>query len=188
MQRICARCGHLDTYPYDGVGATEIDVRDCKGCEFETRQRPLCDDWDGSWRLPGEDEEPSDPAGNVGVEPDREPRPSTSDSSPSVAGTFSADTVAVDEGPWCPTCEGDLEDEGSIGDTQAWFCASCESLLKDDDALYPGDDWATDDADRDDTEGNHDLTATDAGGDQEPSSAAVATDGGEAAVLGRWAE
>lgn len=187
IQRICARCGHLGAFAYDGVGADEVDVRECESCGFETRQRPICGDWDGSWALPGEDEEPSDPAGSVGTEPDRADTVSSSSTAPAVAGTFSADDEPEDGGPWCPTCEGDLEDEGELAGTQAWYCPSCESLLADDDALHPGDTYddlaeRADDAARDDREGNQSLTTTGAGADQE----AVATDGGEAEGLGRW--
>jgi hypothetical protein len=187
IQRICARCGHLGAFPYDGVGADEVEVRECEGCGFETRQRPLCDDWDGSWALPGEDEEPSDPAGSVGAEADRTDTGSSSSTAPAVAGTFSAEEQPVDGGPWCPTCESDLEDEGKLAGTQAWYCPSCESLLPDDDALHPGDTYddladRDDGAGRDDDEGNQHLTDSGAGDGQ----AAVATDGGEAEGLGRW--
>lgn len=188
IQRICARCGHLDTYAYDGVSRTEIDRRECESCGFETRQRPLCDDWDGSWRLPGEEEEPSDPAGSVGVEPTRAPTPESSSGGPTVAGTFTPGDDPVDGGPWCPSCDGVLEDEGEIAGTQAWHCPNCESLLKDDDALYPGDDPEGDHGDRadgagrDEAEGNRGLTSADAGDVQE----VVATDGGEPEGLGRW--
>jgi len=186
MQRICARCGHLGVFDYDGVGPTEVEVRECEGCGRETRQRPLCEDWDGSWALPGEIEEPSDPAGSVSADDARSDASATS-TSPSVAGTFSASDGPSDEGPWCPTCESDLEDEGDIAGTQAWYCPTCDSLLADDDALHPGDSYE-DVADRDvgdareEGEGKQSLTAAGPSGEE----AAVATDGGEAEGLGRW--
>lgn len=130
--RICARCGGLGVYSL-GAPRDKVVRAGCEVCGWVARLRPICDDWDGSWSLDGEDDEVSDPASDDVGSPS--PPVGTSPARPSVAGTLSPDDDE-DSGPWCPKCEGDVEDD-EVGGERAYWCPTCKSLYPTDEVLTP---------------------------------------------------
>lgn len=129
--RICARCGGLGVYSL-GAPLDKVVRAKCENCEWLARLRPIASDWDGSWSLDGEDEEVEDPASDTRERPvERD----NSASAPSVAGSYSPDEDE-DSGPWCPRCEGDVEDD-EVGGERAYWCPRCKSLYPSDEVLTP---------------------------------------------------
>lgn len=165
--RVCRRCGSLDVYNLGG--GPQVIRAGCLSCDRVTHLRPICDDWSGSWVLDGEDEEvveESDPGESQSSTRSSKSRPSVSisltderedDSDPSVADSFDG-SPDEDTGPWCPRCEGDVEDD-EVGEREAYWCPVCESLYPSDEVLTPENPRAT----------NHggDSVATDGSGEED---------------------
>lgn len=53
--RLCRICGYDGVFRTPGKSRQVIEA-ECDGCGNLTRHRPLCDDWNGSWDLPDDQE------------------------------------------------------------------------------------------------------------------------------------